>query len=80
MNRMLKTALWHPAHLKRAKTRSFPTFVLGSEKSSTYPAERASLGWLRAGWVKYWYACGLSSPAALLDDCFEHPEEEMVLA
>ncbi|MDQ6733132.1 MAG: hypothetical protein M3Z35_03295 [Nitrospirota bacterium] len=72
-----------------------PNFVLGSEKSSTYPWERAGLGWLVAGRVKYRYAYGFSLPAALLgkgrvparlgragvvDDCFEHPEEEMVLA
>jgi len=37
-----------------------PSDVLGSKKSSTYPRG---------------YACGFSSPAALLDDLFEHPEE-----
>ncbi|MDQ6735626.1 MAG: hypothetical protein M3Z35_16160, partial [Nitrospirota bacterium] len=46
------------------------------QKSSTYPGEGASLGWLRAGWVKYRYACGFASPAALLDDLFEHPHPE----
>jgi hypothetical protein len=37
-----------------------PSGVLGSKKSSTYPRG---------------YACGFSSPVALLDDFFEHPEE-----
>jgi hypothetical protein len=55
-----------------------PNFVLGSEKSSTYPWERAGLGRRVAGWVKYRYVCGFSLPAVLLDDCYEHPEEEMV--
>jgi hypothetical protein len=31
----LKKALFHPPNPKRAKTRSFPSFVLGSAKSST---------------------------------------------
>jgi len=35
-----------------------PNFVLGSTKSSTYPRG---------------YASGFVSPAALLDDLFEHP-------
>jgi hypothetical protein len=35
-----------------------PNFVLVSSKSSTYPRG---------------YASGFDSPAALLDDCFEHP-------
>jgi hypothetical protein len=39
--------------------------VLGSEKSSTYPGVDA---------------CELSLLAAVLDGCFEHPGEEMVLA
>jgi len=34
--------------------------VLGSENSSTYPRG---------------YASGFSTPAALLEDLFEHPEE-----
>jgi hypothetical protein len=40
--------------------KNFPNFVLGSPKSSTYPRG---------------YACGFGSPAASLDDVFEHPKE-----
>jgi hypothetical protein len=72
-----------------------PKFVLGSEESATYPQEGAGLDRLVDGLVKYRYVCGCSSSAALLgkvrvparlgragvvDHCFEHPEEEMVLA
>lgn len=46
---MLKTVLFHPPCPKRAETRSFPTFVLGSSTSSTYPWVRAGLGRLRLG-------------------------------
>lgn len=61
---MLKTAPITPALPRRAKTRPFPSFVLGSQKSSTYPGERAGLGRLRVGRVKYRYACGFGHPAA----------------
>jgi hypothetical protein len=43
--------------------KKLPNFVLGSKPSSTY---------LRR------YACGAFSPAALLVDLFERPEEEGV--
>ena len=33
---MLKKALLHPPDPRRAKTCLFPSYVLGSEKSSTY--------------------------------------------
>ena len=50
------------------------SFVLGSSKSSTYPAwekscsDSSGLG----GWECY--ASSFDSPAALLDSSFEHPE------
>jgi len=49
------------------------TFVLGSSKSSTYPTwETSCLG--SSGWAgKESYASGFDSPAALLDELFEHP-------
>jgi len=39
------------------------SIVLGSSKSSTYPRG---------------YASGFDSPAALLEDCFEHPVGRIV--
>jgi len=39
-----------------------PSFVLGSERSSTYP---------------WGYASGRSLPAASLDDHFEQPDENV---
>ena len=66
---MLKTS----AKPRRAKTPLFPCIVLGSSKSSTYPAwekscsDSSGLG----GWKCY--ASGFDSPAALLDGLFEHP-------
>ena len=74
---------------RRAKTRSFPSFVLGSTICSTYAGDRAGLGRLRVGRVLYRYASGFFSPAALLgkgrilarlgkvgviDGHFEHPK------
>jgi len=68
---MLKKALLHPPCPKRAGTRSFPSFVLGSPQSSTYPPrEGARLGALGVGGCSR-YASGSFSPAALLDDLFE---------
>ena len=80
--------LSYPPCPRRAKTRPFPSFVLGSKKCSTYPWDRAGLGRLRVGRVIYRYASAFFSPAALLgkgrvlarlgwkgviDDVFEHP-------
>ena len=56
--RMLKRAYSYPPNLVRAETRTFPGFVLGLKKSSTYPRG---------------YASGFFSPAASLDDGFAHP-------
>src|SRR5262245_58516827 len=58
VSRMLKKSLFSPAQPQRAETRLSPGIVLCSSKSSTY---------LR-GW-----ASGYDSPAALLDEHFEHP-------
>ena len=70
---MLKKAILHPPFPRRAKTRPFPGFVLTSKKSSTYRWEGAGLGRLRAGRLKYRYASGFFSAAALLNGLFEHP-------
>ena len=70
---MVKKATLHPPNPKRAKTRSFPSRVLVSSASSTYPGVRAGLGRLMVGRVKYWYACGFFSPTASLAPLFEHP-------
>ncbi len=70
---MLKQVTLHPTDPRHAETFPLPSFVLGSKKSSTYRVERAGLGRLGAGRVKYRYASGSFSPAALLDDLFEHP-------
>ena len=70
---MLKEAILHPPCPWRAETRPFPDCVLGSEKSSRYPGERAGHGRLWEGLVRYRYACGFFSPAAL-------PGKERVLA
>jgi hypothetical protein len=69
---MLKKLTFTPAHPMRAETRIFPG-VLGSKKSSTYPTPGQScLG--SSGWVgENRYACDFFSPAALLDQLFEHP-------
>lgn len=61
---MLKNALLHPPYPKRAGTRSFPSFVLGSTKSSNVPPwEGARLGALGEGRCNK-YACGFVFPAA----------------
>jgi hypothetical protein len=39
---MLKKAIFQPPCPKRAETRSFPGFVLGSNTSSMYPRRYAS--------------------------------------
>ena len=44
---MLKQGLLHPACPRRAETRPFPKFVLGSKASSMYRGDSAGLGRLR---------------------------------
>jgi len=70
---MLKKAALHLALPRRAETRPFPSFVLGSSKSSTYPWHRVGLGRLRAGRVTIGTPARFDSPAALLENLFEHP-------
>jgi hypothetical protein len=49
---MLKQVTLHSPSPKHAKTRSFPRFVLGSKKSSTYPQGYASgFSALRPRWL-----------------------------
>jgi hypothetical protein len=64
---MLKKALLHPPCLKRAGTRSFPSFVLGSTKSSTYSHGKERV-LARLGWVGVIGTPAVSSlPAASLE-------------
>ena len=55
---MLKTVLFHPPCPKRAGTRLFPDLRSRLASVSTYRGERAGLGRLRVGRVKYRYASG----------------------
>jgi hypothetical protein len=72
--RMLKKSPFSPAQPRRAETRLFPCFVLGSSKSSTYPTREKScsdsLG--LGGWECY--VSGFDSPRASLDGLFDHPQ------
>src|SRR5512141_2087886 len=84
---MLKTSPFSPTQPRRAETRLFPYFVLGSSKSSTYRLRLSEVG--SPGGVfpfaKIYCAgerptqsavgtsSGFDSPAALLDSRFEHP-------
>src|SRR6476659_8848513 len=72
--RLLKKTSLHPPCPRRAETRPFPSFVLGSKQSSTYRGEksrsRPAQGW--AGEMVR-YASGCFSPAATLDGLFEQP-------
>jgi hypothetical protein len=52
---MLKKALLHPPFPKRAKTRSFPSFVLGS-KILNVPMGK-SRSWPAQGWVGEMSVC-----------------------
>ena len=66
--------LFTPAHPKRAETRPFPSCVLGSKESSTYPWEKSRSRPAQGGSGEInRYASGSFSPAALLDDHFECP-------
>jgi hypothetical protein len=49
-----------------------PNFVLGSKKSSTYPIEAKSCLGSSGRVGENTYASGFFSPAALLDNLFEH--------
>ena len=69
---MLKTSSFSPTQPRRAETRLFPYFVLGSSKSLTYSSGEELPG--SSGWAsENCYASGFDSPAALLDSRFEHP-------
>src|SRR5687767_13121563 len=71
---MLKTSSFSPTQPRRAETRLFPYFILGSSKSSTYPSGEELPG--SSGWAgENCYASGFDSPAALLDERFEHPAD-----
>ena len=74
---MLKKSLVSPAQPRRAETRLSAGFVLCSTTSSTYPTwERAVLA--AQGRVGGKQAPPVFvSPAALLDDHFEHPWEDL---
>jgi len=85
--KMLKQATLHPPYPRRYLTHPpyacqnrrlthwtcpLPGFALGSKKILNVPRGRAGLGRLLVGRVKCRYASGFFSPAALLDDLFEH--------
>ncbi len=65
---MLKTPTLSPAQPSRAKTRQFPSFVLGSKQSSTYPTRGESCLGSSGREGGNYDACGSFSPAALLAD------------
>lgn len=70
---MLNTLTFSPAHPRRAKTHRLPSFILGSSQFSAYPSgdelpDKSG----RAG--EHYCASGFLSPAASLDDLFEHPK------
>jgi hypothetical protein len=70
---MLNKLTFSPAHLRRVKTRRFPSFILGSSKTSAYPSGEELLDSSeRAG--ENHYTSSFLSPAATLDDLFEHPK------
>src|SRR6266849_1937342 len=77
VSRMLKMVPFSPAQPRRAETRLSAGFVLGSTTSSTYPTwERAVLA--AQGRVGGKQAPPVFvSPAALLDDHFEHPAKDL---
>ena len=65
-SRLLKKSIFTPALSQARRDALFPSFVLGSKKSSTYLWVRAGLGRLGVGRVRYRYASGFFSPAASL--------------
>lgn len=65
---MLKAVLLHPASPKRAKTRSFPGFVL----------DLSARGFFACGLDREGVRHGAPGRASVMDDCFERPVEEMV--
>lgn len=69
----MKKALLHPPCPKRVRTRSFPSFVLISPASSMYPTGKERI-LVRLGWAgETGTPAVLASPAASLDDLFDHP-------
>lgn len=74
---MLKHASLHPPIPKRAKTRPFPSFVLVKVLNVF---EGKSRSWRTQGWAGWNVGTppALTCPAALLDNLFEHPADNMV--
>jgi len=70
---MLNKLTFPSAHPWRAKPRRFPRFILGSSKSSTYPSGEELPGSSGRADEDY-YTSSFLSPAASLDDWFEHPK------
>jgi len=62
-----------PALPRRAETRLSASFALGSTTSSTYPLGKELYWQHRVGRVEIGRLPVFVSPAALLDDHFEHP-------
>jgi hypothetical protein len=71
--RLMKKALLHPPYPKRVMTRFFPSFVLVSPTSSMYSTGKERI-LVRLGWAgETGTSAVLASPAASLDDLFDHP-------
>jgi hypothetical protein len=70
---MLNKLTFSPAHPRRAKTRHSSSFILGSSQSSAYPSGEELPGSSGREGENY-HTSNFLSPAALLDDLFEHPK------
>jgi hypothetical protein len=70
---MLKMVPFSPAQPRRAKARLSAGFVLGSTNPQRTPLGKELYWELRVGWVEISRLPVFVSPAALLDDHFEHP-------
>ncbi len=68
---MLNKLTFSFIHPRRAKTHCFLRVILGSSQSIAYPSGKGLPGnSRRVG--ENWYASGFLSPAASLNDSFEH--------
>ena len=70
---MLNKLTFSPTRLRRTKMRRFPSLILGSSQSAAYPSGKELPGnSRRVG--ENWNTSGFLSPAAWLNDSFEHPK------
>ena len=66
-----------PALPRRAETRLSASFALGSTTSSTYPTWETAVFAAQGRAVEIGRLPVFISPAALLHDHFEHPEDDL---